>query len=372
MPRVSRATVRLEPRLGAPETIRRLPLIARRARSWRRARRVGPAGRRRLFRLLMVSWLLHGMILLAILMRMNLQRPEAPPELPSPVAMVFEPPADGARTAPDPTPLQLPLAPTTPETAPAESAMPVPPPPAPPPPAPALAMPVPPMPEPMPEAVPEQQAEESPLPVPPMQMAPPPPVLAEQEPEDAPAEIPLPLPAPPPPQFAMPPRAPPAPPAPPRPRPAPAPSSPFSLSSPSQYSLGTPMRPAQPATRSPPMAMGPAAPSPRQSFGQFAEVTKGHVDPSWMSRLHEWWQRNGYYPEPAARMGQDGQVKIEIMVDRSGRVRNLELLRRSGSQWLDAGAQAVFRNAQLPPFPPNTSDDGITLTLTINYVLIRQ
>jgi len=334
---------------------------------------LGPIGQRRLFWLLMVSWLLHGAILLVLLLRMNLERPEAPPELPSPVAMVFEPSPDGARSAPDPTPVQTPSAPSVPDTAPAETAMPLPPAFAPP----EMAMPTPPMPMPepvpLPEPMPERQAVESPLPVPPMQAAPPP-LLAEVEPDEPdvpePAEEALPLPAPAPPQFAAPPRPPPAPP---RPRPAPAPApSPFSLSAPSQYSFGTPPPSARQATRSPPLAMGPAAPSATQSFGQFAEVTKGHVDPSWMSRLHDWWLRNGYYPEAAARMGQDGRVKLEIVVDRSGRVKNLELLRRSGSQWLDLGAQGVFRNAQLPPFPPNSSDDEITLTLTINYVLIRQ
>ncbi|MGE0418885.1 MAG: energy transducer TonB [Acetobacteraceae bacterium] len=101
-------------------------------------------------------------------------------------------------------------------------------------------------------------------------------------------------------------------------------------------------------------------------------MTKGRVDPSWMSLLHDWWLRHGYYPEQAAQLGQDGQVRIEIVVDRYGKVRNLELLRSSRSPWLDLAAQGVFRNAQLPPFPANTSDNEITLDLTINYILTRQ
>ncbi len=138
-----------------------------------------------------------------------------------------------------------------------------------------------------------------------------------------------------------------------------------------QYSFGAPTAPGRSASAPRPPQMGPA-PADTQSFGQFAEVTKGHVDPSWMSLLHDWWNRHGYYPEQAARLGQDGRVRIEIVVDRSGKVRNLELLRRSGSPWLDLAAQAVFRNAQLPPFPPGTSDDQITLNLTINYILTRR
>ena len=108
------------------------------------------------------------------------------------------------------------------------------------------------------------------------------------------------------------------------------------------------------------------------SLGQFAKVTKGKVDADWLSDLHNWWLQHRYYPEQAAMAGEDGTVKIQIQVDRYGRVHFVDLEGRSGSQWLDMGAQAVFRGANLPPFPPGTRDDEITLDLTINYILVRR
>jgi protein TonB len=108
------------------------------------------------------------------------------------------------------------------------------------------------------------------------------------------------------------------------------------------------------------------------SYGQFARVTQGRVDPSWLSALQAWWQQHGYYPKQAAVLGQDGTAKIELVVDRWGKVRSVELLHRSGSPWLDLGAQAVFRGAKLAPFPANSADDQITLELTINYIIVRR
>jgi TonB family protein len=136
-----------------------------------------------------------------------------------------------------------------------------------------------------------------------------------------------------------------------------------------QYSLGIPVRPANPGPKQ--ASIGPAVRGPL-SFGRFARVTEGHVDPSWLDALHAWWDRHGYYPEQAAANGEDGTVGIEIVVDRYGRVHRVTRERRSGSVWLDMAAEAVFRDARLPPFPPDSSDDRITVDLTITYVLVHR
>jgi TonB family protein len=115
---------------------------------------------------------------------------------------------------------------------------------------------------------------------------------------------------------------------------------------------------------------GPGIVGP-SSFGQFAKVTEGHVDANWLSALHDWWDRHGYYPEQAARLQQDGTVRIEMVVDKFGNVRNVVMLDRSGSQWLDLGAQSVFRGAKVPSLQPFTDDDQITVDLTIQYLLYR-
>ena len=74
----------------------------------------------------------------------------------------------------------------------------------------------------------------------------------------------------------------------------------------------------------------------------------------------------------AAVLGQHGTVRIEIVVERSGKVRVVELRRRSGSPWLDLGAQAVFRGASVPALPPNMPDSQVTLELTIRYILMHR
>ena len=56
----------------------------------------------------------------------------------------------------------------------------------------------------------------------------------------------------------------------------------------------------------------------------------------------------------------------------SFRLKSVELTGRSGSQWLDLGAQAVFRGATVPPFPPSTPENQANLDLTIRYYLYRR
>jgi protein TonB len=159
-----------------------------------------------------------------------------------------------------------------------------------------------------------------------------------------------------------------------RPKPAPQQRQPESheppareaFPAPTTFSFGTPQRP-QRFAEAGPRAEQAGAPT----LGQFARVVRGHVGEGWLEALHRWWASHGYYPEPAAERGEDGIVGIEIVVDRSGHVDALDLLSRSGSTWLDLGAQAVFRGANLPPLPPG-SDDQISVDLAIHYILIRR
>ncbi len=110
---------------------------------------------------------------------------------------------------------------------------------------------------------------------------------------------------------------------------------------------------------------------PRDTSAQAGSiVVRGaHVGKDWMELLHEWWMEHGYYPQEAARRGEDGTVAIHVKVDRYGHVHLVELESSSGSQWLDLGAQATFRGAQLPPFPPSTPEPEADLDITIDYIL---
>ena len=228
-----------------------------------------------------------------------------------------------------------------------------------------------------------QAAPETTLPAPPLPAPPAPP----SAPQGAP-EMNLPAPAP----SAPPRRAPsaaaepsPLPAARPPARHAPAISSRPAFPAPMHFSLGGALSP---------HAAAPSRPSAGRgiddSIGPFAQVPvgapprdAGRMDPNiritgaqlgagWIELLHRWWNLHGYYPDQAAREGEDGTVGLHLVVDRSGQVTELELVTRSGSQWLDMGAQAIFRGAHLPPFPANTPEPKADIDLRINYVLIRQ
>ena len=100
------------------------------------------------------------------------------------------------------------------------------------------------------------------------------------------------------------------------------------------------------------------------------KMTGARVGSDWYAMLRQWWQQHSSYPEEAARLGQDGTVRLHMVVDRYGNVSDLQLVGRSGSQWLDMGAQSVFRGAKLPPFPPSTPESQGDLDLIIHYYLV--
>ena len=109
----------------------------------------------------------------------------------------------------------------------------------------------------------------------------------------------------------------------------------------------------------------PATPQP------MVQIEGADLGDDWLRALHEWWNRHGYYPRQAAAQGEDGTTRLRVRVERSGRVREVTLEMRSGSQWLDMGSLAIFRDAMLPPFPPSTPQNEATLYLTLNFILIR-
>ena len=319
-----------------------------------RRRLSGTRRRTQLLWLLAISLLLHLAVLLVLL-----YVPEPPVARnageAADVDVVMLPP--GAPELP-PTPEREPNpttpVPPTPEHPPAQAVLPEPPP------APA-------------EPPPEPQA----MPVPPL--PPPPPPMPEEE-EALPIPPPMP-PAPPRPPVRQ------ATPAPPRPAaPAPAPSFPRPIAR-SLADLGlsnaapAPSRSVEPRPgRGIDLALGPTARAsngavprnPDSSMSDTVRVEGADLGEDWVRALHEWWERHGYYPRQAAMEGEDGTTRLRLLVDRSGRVREAELEMRSGSQWLDMGSLAIFRGAMLPPFPPATPQNEVTLHLTLNFILIRR
>ena len=62
---------------------------------------------------------------------------------------------------------------------------------------------------------------------------------------------------------------------------------------------------------------------------------------------------------------------IRFTVGRDGRVLSYALAAGSGSGVLDEAAQAMFRNARLPPFPATMPEAQVTVTVPIRFVLER-
>jgi periplasmic protein TonB len=75
------------------------------------------------------------------------------------------------------------------------------------------------------------------------------------------------------------------------------------------------------------------------------------------------------YPELARRRGQQGSVGLRFTADRSGRVLSVSLVRSAGSDTLDSAAEAMVRNATLPPFPATMTQQTATVTVAIRYAL---
>ena len=298
----------------------------------RRRAREGAAARRRLAPSFAVSVLAHALLLaLAILWARH--RIEAPEWLPPPsFDIVFEGGKEAKSTVKAPEP--HPKSETPPESAPA--------------------------PRPAPRPAPAAPATPAPPPVPavqPVEPLPPPRVSTPIEPLPPPEASVEALPRPTPPAPS------------PRPR--------------------APARPAFPA----PMASslgGPAAsPSVQRRAGRGVDLSFGsgfmgaestrifgrsdskEVGPDWFNRFSAWWDRHRYYPPQAGENNEQGDVVLDLVVERSGRVEHVALTSGSGSQWLDLAALGVFRGATLPPLPSDAAA-AVPIHLTIHYQIIRR
>lgn len=118
------------------------------------------------------------------------------------------------------------------------------------------------------------------------------------------------------------------------------------------------------------LSLGAQKPGPNKSEA-FFDARAAKVGADWANGLAAYWQRHRFYPRQAAENGEDGTVQVELVVNRLGKVESVEISRRSGSPWLDMAALSTWRNAQLAPFPAQNTDPWITMTLTINYILLR-
>ena len=132
------------------------------------------------------------------------------------------------------------------------------------------------------------------------------------------------------------------------------------------------MRPSRPPARPEP---SPAADARTAPTAPSSPVTSAALPPAsadavgaWQRALAAWLQAHKTYPEAARRDGLQGRVIVRFTMDHEGAVREVLLVRSSGSPELDDAATTLLRGARLPP-PPASAPDAVSVTLPIRYSL---
>jgi protein TonB len=169
------------------------------------------------------------------------------------------------------------------------------------------------------------------------------------------------IPPPPPAVSTLEPRVPPPPPPPRQPPPKPRPAKPTRTA-------------AAASSHPPPPAPAREAPPPTAAPEAVAATTAPAAPPApiatdWQRELSGWLAAHKTYPDAARQRGEQGPVVLRFTVDRSGKVLDVALVSGSGSPRLDDAAQAMLRNASLPPFPAAMPQERITATVQIRYRL---
>jgi len=120
------------------------------------------------------------------------------------------------------------------------------------------------------------------------------------------------------------------------------------------------------------LSIGPLVRNGQLNTPYASTTTIRGVSDDYEAELSNWIRRHMYYPEDAARRGEDGPSRVVVKLDRQGNVRSIRLVSSSGSWALDDATQGMFRGARLPPVPPDMAGDHFDVDLTIDYILIRR
>ena len=113
-----------------------------------------------------------------------------------------------------------------------------------------------------------------------------------------------------------------------------------------------------------PASKGTADPTP------FSERDEDATGADWRNALSRWVAQHAYYPEQARRDLEEGDAKVRIHMEPNGRVKEVELIGKSGSMWLDLALLALFRDQHIPPLPSGETEP-FEFDFTMHYVLIR-
>jgi len=112
-------------------------------------------------------------------------------------------------------------------------------------------------------------------------------------------------------------------------------------------------------------APAPAAPAAAQ------RTAAAPIPGEWQSSFTTWLAGHKTYPHMARQRGIEGVVTLQFTADRAGHVLSVEVVHSAGSTTLDEAAEAILRDATVPPFPPDMAQNKATVTVQIRYELAK-
>lgn len=81
-------------------------------------------------------------------------------------------------------------------------------------------------------------------------------------------------------------------------------------------------------------------------------------------------ERKKHYPPGSRRSGETGVVRVRFVIESSGGIRDIRVVKSSGHALLDRAAQqAVQQAAPFPPIPPELKKSSLTLILPVSFHL---
>lgn len=142
-------------------------------------------------------------------------------------------------------------------------------------------------------------------------------------------------------------------PPPPPPKPKPKPKPPKPKPEPKPEPQPEPKPEPKPVEESPPAQPSRQARAPESATNQSASNQAAQGQVTWESLLLGHLNRHKRYPHDARQRGQEGTVKVRMVIDANGRVLDHQVIAGSGSRSLDRATLQMIRRAQPLPAPPS-------------------
>ncbi len=95
------------------------------------------------------------------------------------------------------------------------------------------------------------------------------------------------------------------------------------------------------------------------------------LEAEYMAALRKAIEAQKHYPKRARRLKREGDVIIDFIIYRNGKINHIQVQQSSGTQILDnAAVNAIKRLGQFKPIPPEIPRDSWALEIPITYALM--